>query len=63
MYIGRKGENMGTYTLDYIIREWGKGNLTAEQVIGQLLLVIQAIHRQLEHIESKLARLEQASKR
>ena len=54
---------MGTYTLDYIIREWGKGNLTAEQVIGQLLLVVQAIHRQLEHIESRLARLEQASKR
>ena len=53
---------MGTYTLDYIIREWGKGNLTSEQVIGQLLLVIQAIHRQPERIESRLAHLEQASK-
>ena len=54
---------MGTYSLEHIIREWGKGNLTAEQVIGQILLVIQEIQVQLARIESRLARMEQTSKR
>ena len=54
---------MGIYSLEHIIREWGKGNLTAEQVIGQILLVIQEIQARLARIESGLARLEQTSKR
>jgi len=32
---------MGTYSLEFIIREWGKGNLTIEQVLGQVLLLLQ----------------------
>jgi len=54
---------MGAYSLEHIIREWGKGNLTAEQVIGQILLVIQEIQARLARIEARLAHLEQASKR
>jgi len=54
---------MGIYSLEHIIREWGRGNLTAEQVIGQILLVIQEIQARLARIESRLARLEQTSKR
>jgi len=49
---------MGTYTLEHIIREWKKGGLTAEQVIGQILLMIQDIQKQLAQIESRLIRLE-----
>jgi hypothetical protein len=54
---------MGTYSLEHIVREWGKGNLTVEQVVGQILLVIQEIQAQLARIESRLARLEQICKR
>ncbi len=54
---------MGAYSLEHIIREWGKGNLTAEQVIGQILLVIQEMQTRLARIESRLAHLEQASRR
>jgi hypothetical protein len=54
---------MGTYTLEHILREWGKGNLTAEQVVGQILLLIQDIRKQITQIEARLARLEQTPKR
>jgi len=54
---------MGTYSLEHIIREWGKGELTVEQVVGQILLVIQEIQVRLARIESRLARLEQTCKR
>jgi len=50
--------HMGTYTLEHIIREWKKGELTADQVIGQILLMIQDIQKQLAQIESRLIRLE-----
>jgi hypothetical protein len=43
---------MGTYPLEFIIREWGKGNLTIEQVLGQMLLLFQQLEarvRELEH--------------
>jgi hypothetical protein len=54
---------MGTYSLEHILQEWGKGSLTAEQVIGQILLLIQEMQKQLAQIEARLVRLEQASKR
>ena len=50
---------MGTYSLEHIIQEWGKSKLTEEQVIGQILLIIQGIHKQLALVEGRLARLEQ----
>jgi hypothetical protein len=54
---------MGMYSLEHIIREWKKAELTAEQVIGQVLLMIREMHKQLAQIESRLARLEQPPKR
>jgi len=54
---------MGAYSLEHVIREWGKGNLTTEQVIGQILLMIQEIQTRLARIESKLAHLEQPTRR
>jgi len=53
---------MGTYTMEYVIREWKKGKLTAEQVIGQILLMLQEIKNHLAQIESRLGHLEQAPK-
>lgn len=46
---------MGTYSLEHIIQEWGKSKLTEEQAIGQVLLLIQAIHERLERIEAQIS--------
>ena len=54
---------MGAYSLEHIIREWGRGNLTAEQVIGQILLLLQDLRQQLARIEARLARMEQPPRR
>jgi hypothetical protein len=54
---------MGTYSLEHIIQEWGKGKLTDEQVIGQVLLIIREVKEQLGLVEARLLRLEQAAKR
>ena len=53
---------MGTYSLEHIIQEWGKGKLTEEQVVGQILLIIQGIHKQLALVESRLGHLEQVKR-
>jgi hypothetical protein len=53
---------MGTYSLEHIIQEWGKSKLTEEQVIGQILLLLQGIHKQLALVEGRLARLEQVKR-
>ncbi len=56
-------DTVGTYTLEHIIQKWGKGELTEAQVIGQLLLVVQEVKKQLTEIESKLLCLERTAKR
>jgi hypothetical protein len=53
---------MGTYSLEHIIQEWGKGKLTEEQVVGQILLIIQGIQKQLALVESRLGHLEQVKR-
>ena len=53
---------MGTYSLDHIVQEWGKGKLTEEQVVGQILLIIQGIQKQLALVENRLGRLEQVKR-
>ncbi|MBC7249451.1 MAG: hypothetical protein H5T62_04135 [Anaerolineae bacterium] len=42
---------MGTYPLEFIIREWGKGNLTIEQVLGQVLLLLQQLEARVRELE------------
>ncbi len=54
---------MGIYPLEHLIHEWGRGALTEEQVIGQVLLLIQEVRKQLAEIESKLVSLERTLKR
>ena len=53
---------MGTYPVETIIREWTKGNLTNEQAIGQILLLIQELQNRLREIETRLFRLEQQNR-
>jgi len=36
---------MGMYPLEELIRKWGRGELTIEQAIGQILLWLQRLER------------------
>jgi hypothetical protein len=44
---------MGTYSLETIIRKWGLGELTTEQAIGQILLILQWLVKRVETLEGK----------
>lgn len=45
---------MGMYTFEEITKRWKKGELTAEQAIGQLLQVVEQINVRLGAVEKKL---------
>jgi len=44
---------MGTYSLETLIRKWGLSELTTEQAIGQILLILQELIRRLEALERR----------
>ena len=44
---------MGTYSLETLIRKWGLSELTAEQAIGQILLILQKLARRVEALEER----------
>jgi hypothetical protein len=44
---------MGTYGLQEVIRHWGRGQLTTEQAIGQILLLLVELHERLQKLERK----------
>ena len=44
---------MGMYSLDELVQRWYTEDLTAEQVIGQILQVLQELTRRVEELESK----------
>lgn len=44
---------MGTYSLDVLIRKWGVGELTVEQAIGQILLMLLELANRLASLENK----------
>jgi len=44
---------MGTYSLETLIRKWGLSELTAEQAIGQILLILQKLVRRVEALEER----------
>ena len=44
---------MGLYSLDELVQRWYTEDLTAEQVIGQILQVLQELTRRVEELESK----------
>jgi len=44
---------MGSYSLDELVQRWYTEDLTAEQVIGQILQVLQELTRRVDELESK----------
>ena len=57
-----KEDQVGTYPLETIIREWKNGKLTTEQAVGQILLLIQEMKERMADIEARLFRCEQAKR-
>ena len=47
---------MGTYGLEGVIRAWEQEQLTSEQAIGQILLLLQELEERLRNIERRLER-------
>ncbi len=45
---------MGMYSLDELIQRWYTEDLTAEQVIGQILQVLQELTRRVEELETRI---------
>jgi hypothetical protein len=44
---------MGSYSLDDLVQRWYSEDVTAEQVIGQVLQVLQELSRRVEELEGK----------
>jgi hypothetical protein len=44
---------MGTYSLDEMIQRWYAEDLTAEQVIGQILLLLQELSQRINDLENR----------
>ena len=44
---------MGTYSLETLIRKWGLSELTAEQAIGQVLLILRELVGRVEALEGR----------
>jgi hypothetical protein len=47
---------MGTYGLEGVIRAWEREQLTTEQAIGQMLLLLQELEERMHRIERRLER-------
>jgi hypothetical protein len=45
---------MGTYGLEGVIRAWERGDLTIEQTIGQILLLLREFEERLCSVERRL---------
>lgn len=45
---------MGAYSLDEIMKRWRKGELTAEQAVGQILQMIQNLSQRVGNLEHRL---------
>jgi len=44
---------MGTYGLPELIRRWGREQLTTEQAIGQILLLLVELDKRLRKLERR----------
>jgi hypothetical protein len=47
---------MGTYGLEGVIQSWARGDLTIEQAIGQILLLLQEFEERLRSVEQRSER-------
>jgi hypothetical protein len=52
----RRELEMGFYPLETLIRKWGLDELTCEQAIGQILLILQELVRRVEALEGRRGR-------
>jgi len=48
---------MGTYGLKGVIRGWDLGEVTSEQAIGQILLLLADFHERLTYLEQKMEKV------
>ena len=48
---------MGAYSLDTLVRKWGRGELTVEQVVGQILLNLQHLQDSVAGLDRRVHRL------
>lgn len=46
---------MSTHTLEELLRQWGNGDLTAEQMIGHIVQHLMTLRNQQAHLERHLA--------
>ncbi len=44
---------MGTYSLETLVRKWRLSELTTEQAIGQILLILRELVKRVEALEGK----------
>jgi hypothetical protein len=54
---------MGTYGLEGVIRAWEKGDLTTEQAIGQILLLLREVEERVRIVEQRLERRKRSARR
>jgi len=54
---------MGTYGLEGVIQAWEREQLTIEQVIGQILLLLKELVERLGRIELRLERHAERARR
>ncbi len=47
---------MGVYSLDEIIKRWRRGDLTADQTIGQILQLVQNLSQRVGTLEKRMGR-------
>jgi hypothetical protein len=45
---------MGAYSLSTLVRKWGRGELTVEQVVGQILLHLQELQETVASLERRV---------
>jgi hypothetical protein len=44
---------MSSYSLDEVTKRWGRGTITAEQAIGQMLLLIRELTERIGALEKQ----------
>jgi hypothetical protein len=47
---------VGTYGIEGVVRAWEREQLTTEQAIGQILLLLQEIEERVRRVEYRLER-------
>jgi len=45
---------MSAYELDVVLKMWKRGDLSAEQAVGQVLLLLELLSRRVGDLEKKL---------